>query len=217
MMSAMNATPRSKRGKTLVSLLTGAVAGGLASAAALTVIASGRLGDLGTSREIAIMVGVVYLVCAVAVGFGAVSPGLGARFLNVEDAEELREQRAKLVLSAVATGAIGLALALAAIAAPVGPIAPSAALALVVGLLALAGFLSVRQQRLSDEFMRELSRDASSAAFALLALVGGGWSLLAHLGYVAGPTPLDWLSMFAAGLLISTLAACMQRGLMTPR
>lgn len=216
-MSQVNAKPRSKQYKTLVSLLVGGLAGGIASAAALGVIASGRLGELGLSREIAILVGVLYLVCAAGVGFGALSPRAGSRFLNVEDAEELREQRGKLLGGAVATGAIGLALMLAAIAAPVGPLAASVALACVVALIGLAGFLGVRQQKQTDEFMRELSRDALAAAFYLISLAGGGWSLLAHLGFVPGPEPIDWLTMFVGVLILATLAACMQRGLMTPR
>jgi hypothetical protein len=217
MMSEINAKPRSAQRKTIVSLLTGGIAGGLASFAALSLIGSGRLGELGTSREIAIMVAVVYLVSALAVAFGAVSPKLGARFLNVEDAEELREQKGKLVGSAAATASIGVALVIVALAAPIGPLAESVALALFLGLFALAWYLGARQQRESDEFMRQLSRDASAAAFYLLALIGGGWALIAHLGFVSAPLPLDWLSLFAGLLLIATLAACMQRGLMTPR
>ena len=217
MMSEINAKPRSMQRKTIVSLLVGGVAGGLASFAALTLIGSGKLGELGTSREIAIMVAVVYLVMAAAVAFGALSPALGARFLNVEDADELREQKSRLIGSAVASAAVGLALVAAALAAPLGPLAEPVALAAFLGLFALACYLGARQQRTSDEFMRQLSRDASAAAFYLLALIGGGWALIAHLGYAVAPAPLDWLSMFAGLLLIATLAACMQRGLMTPR
>ena len=217
MMSEINAKPRSVQRKTIVSLLVGGVAGGLASFAALTLIGSGKLGELGTSREIAIMVAVVYLVMAAAVAFGALSPALGARFLNVEDADELREQKSRLIGSAVASAAFGLALVAAALAAPLGPLAEPVALAAFLGLFALACYLGARQQRTSDEFMRQLSRDASAAAFYLLALIGGGWALIAHLGYAVAPAPLDWLSMFAGLLLIATLAACMQRGLMTPR
>ena len=217
MMSEINAKPRSVQRKTIVSLLVGGVTGGLASFAALTLIGSGKLGELGTSREIAIMVAVVYLVMAAAVAFGALSPALGARFLNVEDADELREQKSRLIGSAVASAAFGLALVAAALAAPLGPLAEPVALAAFLGLFALAWYLGARQQRTSDEFMRQLSRDASAAAFYLLALIGGGWALIAHLGYAVAPAPLDWLSMFAGLLLIATLAACMQRGLMTPR
>ena len=217
MMSEINAKPRSVQRKTIVSLLVGGLAGGLASFAALTLIDSGQLGELGTSREIAIMVAVVYLVMAVSVAFGALSPKLGAQFLNVEDAEELREQKSRLMGSTVATAAFGFALVAVALAAPLGPVAEPVALTLFLGLFGLAWYLGARQQRASDEFMRQLSRDASAAAFYLLALIGGGWALLAHLGYVIAPAPLDWLSMFAGFLLIATLAACMQRGLMTPR
>ena len=123
MMSEINAKPRSVQRKTILSLLVGGIAGGLASFAALTLIDSGWLGQLGTSREIAILVAVVYLVMAASVAFGALSPKLGAQFLNVEDAEELREQKSRLMGSAVATAAFGFALVAVALAAPVGPLA----------------------------------------------------------------------------------------------
>ena len=105
-MTQANAKTGAARRKTVLSLLVGGIVGGLASAAALLVMGSGTLGELGTSGEIAVLVGVVYLVCAAAVGFGVASPGAGSRFLNVEDADELREQRSMLANSAISTAAM---------------------------------------------------------------------------------------------------------------
>ena len=48
-------------------------------------------------------------------------------------------------------------------------------------------------------------------------LIGGGWALLAHAGMVVAPQPLDWLTMFAAILLLATYWVCGVRGLLNPR
>ena len=69
-------------------------------------------------------------------------------------------------------------------------------------------------QRHIDELQRALSNDAVASAFYLMAFFGGGWALLAHLDYVAPPVPLDWLTMFAATLLIGAFWQTARRGLM---
>ena len=56
----------------------------------------GLLGTAGASVHAALGVALIYLLMALVVGAGVLSPALGARFLNVEDAQELREERAKL-------------------------------------------------------------------------------------------------------------------------
>ena len=83
--------------KTIVSASIGAVAGFLGAYGALQFIDSEMVGGLATSNRIAFMVAVIYLLTAIAVLVGLLSPTLGARFLNVEDADDLREQRALLL------------------------------------------------------------------------------------------------------------------------
>ena len=81
--------------------------------------------------------------------------------------------------------------------------------------IAIATWLSVMSQRLTDEMRRDLSRDATASAFSLLLLIGGGWAMLAHTGLVTGPAPLDWLTMFSVVLLLATFWQAGRRGLMT--
>ncbi|MEP3050232.1 MAG: hypothetical protein ABJP48_11700 [Erythrobacter sp.] len=200
-----------------VPMLSGAVVGFLGAFGIVQLMKSGVLGQLDGSREIAILVALVYTISATAVMIGVVSPGFGARFLNVEDADELREQKAMLGYSAISMLALGLALACVALAAPVGPIPTMAAIVVLAALLALAWFTSRRQSQYMDELMSDLSRGSVSAAFYFLLLGGGLWAVLSHLEFVTGPNPLDWLSMFAAALLIGTFWVCGKRGLLVRR
>ena len=191
----------------------GAVAGALGAIGLMELIDSGALGALDTSREIAALVGMLYLMTAAVVGFGLVSPDAGSRLLNVEDADELREMRPMLRWSVLGTASIAAILFIAAFAAPAGPIGAPVALALVAILFVLACYTGHRQRAHTDELMRAVAVEGTSAAFYLTVVVGGGWALLAHLGYLAGPEPLDWLTMFASLMLLGCFVITIQRGL----
>lgn len=206
-----------KTRKTIFALLIGGVAGFLGALGISALIDSGALGALGLSREIALLIAMVYLITGVAVGFGLVNPKLGSKFLNVEDADELREQRVMLGYSTVGIIALGGALAIAALAAPTGPVPAGIALAAIIVLFAVCWFATKRQMRHMDELMQSVSLATGSMAFYLMLLIGGGWALLAHLGYVGGPEALDWLSMFAALLLLAAFIVCGKRGMLTMR
>ena len=72
----------------------------------------------------------------------AAAPGAGSRFLNVEDAEELREQRSMLVYSAISCCLSGVFLLILS----VGPVgageAGNSALTLAAGLCLVAAIVS---------------------------------------------------------------------------
>ncbi|MGB3378612.1 MAG: hypothetical protein WBA55_07565 [Allopontixanthobacter sediminis] len=203
--------------KLITSVLIGGVAGFLAASGFMQLVDSEALGRLNASREIAGLVGILYLMTGAFVGIGAINPGVGARFLNVEDADELREQRKVLGLSALGMIAFGAVLVILALAAPIGPIPPGFALAGVIALMVFSSITGARQTRLTDELMKAVSRESTSLAFYLLFLFGGGWAALAHLGYAAGPAMLDWITMFAALMLISAFWVCGRRGMLMPR
>lgn len=211
------ATDRRKNRKMLRSMAAGAVAGGLGAIGILTLADSDLVGGLGRSREIAALVALVYLVTALAVGIGVSRPSFGAHYLNAEDPDELREQKTSLILSSLAMAATGAALFILAFAAPVGPIDSGAALGLALVLLGLCVWLSHRMTAHVDELILEVSRITGALTFYLLALIGGGWSIIAHLGFASAPSPLDWLTMMAALLLLASFIACAKKGLLTAR
>lgn len=203
--------------KTLSAAGLGAVAGFLGALGALHLMDSGAIADFGESVEIAVLVGVVYVLIAVAVAVGVLSPKAGATFLNVEDAEELEEQRPMLAYSAVVMAGAGIALIVVALAGAAAIIAPGVALGIYVALAIIATWISIKAWKLQDEFMRAMGRDCASLSYYLVLGVGGTWALLAHLGFVPAPQPLDWLTMLWSLMLLACFIVVGRRGMLMMR
>ncbi len=201
--------------KLLLPVCGGALAGFAGSFAFLRLTGEGSAWQLDASREIAGLVGIVFLLMASAVLAGVLRPSAGARFLNVEDAGELREQRTQLIYSGVGTMAFGgvlLALALTGEGLPLGnDIGAGIALCLIV----VGAVLSIFSRKHSDELQTALSKEAVGTSFSLLFLFGGGWAILAHADQLSAPAPLDWLTMFAVSLLIGAFWQAGRRGMLT--
>lgn len=219
MMIAGELEPCRKRGWKWVlgSLLGGGAvgyAGGFLLADHLDALVGGKP---DASLMAAMLVALVYALSAIIVLAGLINPRLGQMWLNVEDAEELIEQRSLLLASGLVMLGVAAVLTLVALAGPAGPL-PAAPVGLAcAALFAAVVAASIRQYRLSDELMRELSREAGSWAFQLLAVFGCGWGAAAHLGFVEGPQALDWVTAAAAAMLIGTFVAVGKRGLLAPR
>lgn len=211
-----NSMPRWTR-KLAIPGLVGAVAGFLASMAMLRFIDSRAVGGLDTSATIAALVAVLYGVIGLGMLLGTASPKLGARYLNVEDAEELREQKKVLSLSAAAMVLWAAALLALALAAPAGPVPQAVALAVGVGGLVGGCALSLLAYRACDELMLAVNLEAGALSYALVLLVAGGWAMLAHLGYAAAPTPLDLLTLFYVLVMVASFIAVGRRGMLAAR
>lgn len=195
-------------------LAVGAISGAAATTAFMVLTGGvGQVG-LGLSREIAGLVGVLYMLMALGVGAGIANPNVGARFLNVEDADELREQRRMLGFSCLGMVTFGAALLVLALVEPAGSIDAGMGAAIAAVLIIATCGLSLYQAREIDELQQAMSRDASATALLLLFVVGGGWALLAHCGLAAGPVPLDWLTMLAVAFLLGCFWQAGRRGLL---
>lgn len=214
-----SATAEKKRlkKKTIFAIGVGGLAGFFSSFGLMRLADTGALGDLNASQEIASLVGMIYILTSVAVLFGLASPKAGATFLNVEDAEELREQKSMLMGSGVGMGALGIALIVVALSGTTGIIDPMTALIVYAVLLVVGAVASMRSWKLQDELMRAVGRETGATSFYLLFFVGGSWELLGHLGFVARPAALDWLSMFWALMLLAAFIVCGRRGMMKMR
>jgi hypothetical protein len=181
------------------------------------VLVSGGLEAVPVSSGAAMFVAVIYLLFGAFVLAGLINPKLGAKVLNVEDADEIAEQKAMLVNSGLAMVLCGAALAALALAAPVGPL--GAAAALVIGMGGLLGGLWFGWQayRGADELMLAVNLEAGALTYSLVFVVLGGWGMLAHLGYVAGPQPLDLLTACYVLVLAATYIVIGRRGMLTVR
>ncbi|MCR2834888.1 hypothetical protein [Parerythrobacter lacustris] len=216
-MTSEAATKPRKWKKVLLSSALGAVVGFAATFGFLHLAENGALGALGFSETVAAVVGMLYVIVGLAIGVGLARPKAGAAFLNVEDAEEIEEQRPMLGYSAATMFAFGAALAIAALGGPGGIFAPAAALATTIGLLVIGVVLSLVSNRYQDELMRALGHEAGAMALGLVGLFGGGWALAAHLGFANGPAPLDWLTMFWSLTMVAAFIVVGKRGMLMPR
>ena len=203
--------------KTLFALGLGGVVGFLVAFVTLNVMDAEALPEFGESVEVAVLVGLIYIVTALAVTVGILSPKAGARFLNVEDAEELEEQRSMLILSAIGMGAAGAALVVVALGGSAGLIDPTVALIVYAVLAVIAVWVSLKSWKLQDELMRAIGSESGALTFYLVVAVGGTWALLAHLGFTAAPQALDWLSMFWGLLLLACFIVIGKRGMLVMR
>lgn len=159
--------------------------------------------------------GIVYALIGLFVAVGALVPGAGAKFLNVEDADELVEERAKIGPGAL--GCLLMGLLLIVLALMPGGLSRDAAAG--VSAVCFAGLAAIHfwMRGRVDEFNQSLSREASALAMHCSLVFLGGWAALAHLGYVEWIAPLGLLTAFAILELGAIFWVVGKRGLLVPR
>lgn len=166
---------------------------------------------------VALIAGLSYAAMGLFVGLGALAPRQGAMFLNVEDAEEIREQRASLGPSAVSCILIGAFLLLLALApaerGPNSELWVAAAGACLLGVVVIG----VATRRRADELMRQISLQASALTLNIALLVLSVWALLAQLDFVSWVTPRAAIAGVAAVYLVTVFWVSGRRGLLAVR
>jgi hypothetical protein len=171
-------------------------------------------GAIGLSATVALILGLL-LVAFGLLGLGltvAAHSGLGLQ--PREQVELIVEQGRVLPYSCVVIAAMGLTLVLLSLAGPDGVLSPGTALVGAVLLLGIATALSFAIWPRIDELSQTLSRETGNAAYYLIVVVGGGWAILAHLGFVRTPTPLDWLTMLTVIMFAASVIAAGRRGML---
>lgn len=216
---APNAAPKWR--KLLLQFAAGMVFGGLVG------FGFGYLADRyldaaqseGVSFSVAIAgaVAVIYIVMAVIVLAGSLSPKMGAMLLNVEDEAEVRELQSQLLNSGLGMVLWGVALMALALAAPVGPLPTPAALVIAAVGLVSGLWFAWKTYRSSDELLLAINLEAGALTYGLMLVVLGGWGMLAHLDYVTGPQPLDLLTACYVLALLATFISAGRRGMLMPR
>lgn len=203
--------------KAMLSGLAGAVFGAGTVALMMWLAGDGLLEAMGPSRVILAGVGLIYLLVTMMIGFGLAAPRAGAKLLNVDDAEELVDDRPKLLGSALYMGLAGLTLILISLAqAPGfanGPIVPGIAVA-ALAILLIASILSFRWLRVYDEFDRQLGIEGGSWAFLIACAILLPWGMLDALGWAVPLSSIDVISVLAASLIGGSFAAVGARGMM---
>ena len=217
--SAAGPVPAKTR-KLVLQVAIGAIVGGAASFGVLKAIEGTGFNLDDPSRVAALGIGLVFILMGTLVAFGLALPGPGARLLNVEDADELREQRRPLVRSAASILLIGvmmIALALAGGPESTGLISREAAAIAFAAIAVITTLVSFGAHKDNDELMRSIAREGSAWGFYASLAIFTTWGALAHLGYVAWITPLGMVSALLAIMLAAIFIVCGVRGVLTPR
>jgi len=205
--------------KLIFQTLTGAAFG--AAATFLFLRFGGKVADFDDpARLAAAATGVIYALMGLFVGLGTLAPGAGAKFLNVEDADEIVAERKSIGPGAVGCLLIGLLLIALALTPGGGqPGALSQDVAIGIAAACVAGLFGVGWwvRGRVDEFNRQLGVESSALAMHVSLLLFGGWAALAHAGYVQMIAPIGLLAGFALLELGSIFWVVGKRGLLVPR
>jgi hypothetical protein len=213
----MNATAEKDKVRTMFwRMFAGAAVG-----AVVTVLFIGTVGrqlDLDEpSHILAALAGIIYALIGLSVGFGTIAPHAGARFLNVEDADELREESPKLRNGALACLLIGAFLLILALAGDGNFMGREVELFAAAACLVGTAAVTLLSRKRTDELTRQIGLEASSSTLHIGVFVLGGWAALAQFGYVGWMSPLALISSVALLELVAIFAVSARKGLMTPR
>ena len=204
--------------KTIFGALAGAAIGAGSVTLVIWLAGTEFLDAMGPSRVALAGVGLVYVIVCGFLLFGVAAPGVGAKVLNVADAEELVEERGDLVLSGLTMAAFGLVLILLALARgpdfAAGAISPAVAGGALLLFIALGAYASWHWRHRFDELNNQLGLEGSAWAFVLSWLVLTLWAAADFLGYGARLTTIDVVSVVSAMLLLGSFVAIGLRGMM---
>lgn len=212
----MSATMDARKMRIMIwRMLAGAVVGAVGSLLFFKFIGEPNMNLKDPSVLAAAACGIVYLLIGLMVAFGVAAPKTGAHFLNVEDADELREDRHKIGTSSVACILIGILVLVLAMAG--GGIGSQVALVIAAACLVGIVAVTVAGAKRYDELTRQLGLEASAYGFYATLVLLGGWAALAHLGFVAWISPLAFVALLITLQLLTAFVAVGRRGMLMPR
>lgn len=206
---------KSKTRKMLLQALAGGVVGFLSAYFLLPALS---LDSMAGDAVILAGIGLIYAMMGLLVAIGLIAPNsFGAKMLNVEDAEELREQKRILTGSSISMIAIGASFIILVMSGPGGTFPAIAGFAAICASLVVTLLIAVRDWKLYDELMRQVTLEASYLTFGILCLAAWIWCAAAWVEMLSAPTPLAILSMISGGYLLAVFIVSAKRGMLTPR
>jgi hypothetical protein len=217
-MNAMTQEGAAKWKRSAIKMLVGGMVGAAVAAGALALAGSALLDAMGPSRVALAAVGVVYAMMAAFVALGVAAPRAGAQLLNVADADELRDERGGMLMSAGTMGVLGLVLILLAVAQAPGFAAGLVPAGVAMGALVAATvggtIASWAWRDRFDELSWQLGLEGCFWAFCLSWLLLTLWAAADFLGFGAVLTAIDVVTTLAAMMLLGSFVAIGRRGMM---
>lgn len=208
-------TTKKPMNKFVFQMFIGALIGAAATAAFLALFGRTLVDTSNGGTMIAVVAGLSYALMGFFVGFGAIAPAAGARFLNVEDPDELREERGNISSGAIVCVLVGVFLLALASSGP----GFGRELALTVAVLSLFAMLAVAywSRGRTDELTQKVSTESAALAMQIGLVVLAVWSALAHLGYVWWIEPLALIASASLLQLATAFWVAGRKGMLTPR
>jgi len=174
-----------------------------------------RMSTISSSGWIAAVTGATLIVLAVLGSLATASTRTNLDLIGDEvAAEEMRERARLFFCSFTWIAACGLLLIGLSLSGPGGLLSSTIALVGALILIVVLTLLGIAAWRMSDELGRTLSHETGNMAFYLILIFGGGWAILAHLGFVAAPAPLGWLTLFTVQMFAASFIALGRRKLL---
>jgi hypothetical protein len=215
-----DAATKPKTRKVLLQMLAGAICGAAGMIAGMTLLDRSVEGAPSATLAAGLGTGLVYLLTALIIGLGLLLPALGAKALNVEDAEELKEQRGMLAKGSLIFILVAVFLLTLTFApAPLGAGLLQQETAFVVAGASFFGLLAASNafRNSGDELIRQASLEAANLTLGLVFILFGGWAALNQVGAAAMFSPLLFVSGLFAIYLLCTFIAYGRRGMLKPR
>jgi len=211
----MSAPEKKKVQTVAIRMLVGAIFGAVAIGLFIRFVGKPFMDMKDPATAIAVMAGVSYMLIGLMVGIGTAAPRIGARFLNVEAEEELREEMPKLMPASAVFVLTGLFLLLLAIPGS-GTLTINRELALAAAALCLAGIAAAGwlAHGRNDELTKKMGQEVASITLQATMLLLGGWAALAQFGYIAWLSPLALLSALVLLQLFVSFIVIARKGMM---
>lgn len=174
--------------------------------------------DLAADAFIFMAISVIYFVIGLLVFIGIILPRkIGAVMLNVQDEEEIEDEKQNLWISSVILMAIGASQILLLMSLNNDFITPVIGFAAMTATYIISLIISFKQWDHYDELVKKVTFDSSYLCLSIISTILWFWCSAAWLNWVTGPTALSLLSMISGIYLLSMLIVATRLGLTETR